>query len=202
MKRLASRLATKWKQPYSKTCGYAKIRIAITLVHPTHCCIQGFPSEMIWVPSFFPPSEIRPGALFFSTSCPSPLSVRPFSSSLSINVYSAAALQCMVPPIVCQPASYQPSGSGRPMSSPSFPTQRPICRLAPPSPDLYGWWYLAWVCVCVEGRKETAPRGVLSPSSRRQASPDGRPSACLRLTLDFPLDSCGPQSTRVPRLVR
>ena len=41
LKRLASRLATKWKQPYSKTCGYAKSRIAITLVHPTHCCIQG-----------------------------------------------------------------------------------------------------------------------------------------------------------------
>ena len=44
------------------------------------------------------------------------------------------------------------------------------------------------------GAKETAPPAVvLSPSSRRQASPDRRPSACLRPTLDFPLDSCGPQ---------
>ena len=41
LKRLASRLATKWKQPHSMTCGYAKIWIVITLVHATHCCIQG-----------------------------------------------------------------------------------------------------------------------------------------------------------------
>ena len=36
LKRLASRLATKWKQPYSKTCGYIKSRIVITLVQSTH----------------------------------------------------------------------------------------------------------------------------------------------------------------------
>ena len=41
LKRLASRLATKWKQSYSKTCGYVKSRIAITLVRITHRCIQG-----------------------------------------------------------------------------------------------------------------------------------------------------------------
>ena len=41
LKRIASRLATKWKQSYSKTCGYVKSRIAITLVRVTHCCIQG-----------------------------------------------------------------------------------------------------------------------------------------------------------------
>ena len=41
LKRLAIRLATKWKQPYSKTCGYVSSRIAITLVHATHRCIQG-----------------------------------------------------------------------------------------------------------------------------------------------------------------
>ena len=41
LKRIASRLASKWKQPYSKTCGYVKIRIAITLVRATHWCIQG-----------------------------------------------------------------------------------------------------------------------------------------------------------------
>ena len=41
LKRLASRLSTKWRQPYSQTCGYVKSRIAITLVHTTHCCIQG-----------------------------------------------------------------------------------------------------------------------------------------------------------------
>ena len=40
-KRLASRLATKWKQPYKKTCGYVKITNTITLVRATHRCIQG-----------------------------------------------------------------------------------------------------------------------------------------------------------------
>ena len=46
MKRLSSRLSTKWKQSYSKTCGYFKSRIAITLVRATHSCIQGS-----WVPA-------------------------------------------------------------------------------------------------------------------------------------------------------
>ena len=41
LKRLASRLATKWRQPYSKTCGYVNSSIAITLVRATHRCIQG-----------------------------------------------------------------------------------------------------------------------------------------------------------------
>ena len=45
LKRLASSPATKWKQSYSKTCGYVKTRIAITLVRATHRCIQGS-----WVP--------------------------------------------------------------------------------------------------------------------------------------------------------
>ena len=41
LKRIASRLATKWRQPYSKTCGYVKSRVAITLVRATHCCLHG-----------------------------------------------------------------------------------------------------------------------------------------------------------------
>ena len=41
LKRSASRLAAKWKQSYSKTCGYIKVRIAITLVRTTHRCIRG-----------------------------------------------------------------------------------------------------------------------------------------------------------------
>ena len=36
LKRLASCLATKWKQYYSKTCGYVKSRIAMTLVRANH----------------------------------------------------------------------------------------------------------------------------------------------------------------------
>ena len=41
LKRIASRLATKWRQPYSKTCGYVKNRVAITLVRATHRCLRG-----------------------------------------------------------------------------------------------------------------------------------------------------------------
>ena len=41
LKRIASRLATKWRQPYSKTCGYVKSRFAITLVRATHRCLRG-----------------------------------------------------------------------------------------------------------------------------------------------------------------
>ena len=130
-----------------------------------------------WMPSFFPPSEIRPGALFFNTSCPSPLSVCPFCLlSVRKRVFSRPPPVSGPPhrpsPIVRPPASYQPSGSGRPMSSPSFPTQRPICRLAPP-PSTYtagGTWL---GCGCVwRGERRRPPAVVLSPSSRRQASPD------------------------------
>ena len=42
LNRLASRLATKWKQSYSKTCGYVRSRISITLVRTAHHCIQGY----------------------------------------------------------------------------------------------------------------------------------------------------------------
>ena len=41
LKRLVSRLPTKWKQPYSRTCGYVQSRVAITLIRATHCCIRG-----------------------------------------------------------------------------------------------------------------------------------------------------------------
>ena len=41
LKRIASRLTSKWKQAYSKTCGYVNCRIAITLVRATHRCIRG-----------------------------------------------------------------------------------------------------------------------------------------------------------------
>ena len=41
MKRIASRLASKWKQPYLQTCGYVTSRVAITMVRATHRCIRG-----------------------------------------------------------------------------------------------------------------------------------------------------------------
>ena len=51
LKRIASRLATKWRLPYPKTCGYIKSRVAITLVRATHCCLRGshVPSHRISV---------------------------------------------------------------------------------------------------------------------------------------------------------
>ena len=33
--------AKKWRQPYSRMCGYVNSRIAITLVRATHRCIRG-----------------------------------------------------------------------------------------------------------------------------------------------------------------
>ena len=41
LKSIASRLATNWRQPYSKMCGYVKSRVAITLVRSTHRCLRG-----------------------------------------------------------------------------------------------------------------------------------------------------------------
>ena len=41
LKKIASLLATKWRQPYSKTCGYVNSRVAITLVRAAHRCLQG-----------------------------------------------------------------------------------------------------------------------------------------------------------------
>ena len=41
LKRISSRLDTKWRQPYSNTCGYIKIRVAITLVRATLRCLRG-----------------------------------------------------------------------------------------------------------------------------------------------------------------
>ena len=46
LKRIDSRLTSKWKQPYSKTCGYVNSRIAYTLVRANHRCIRGS-----WVPA-------------------------------------------------------------------------------------------------------------------------------------------------------
>ena len=40
LKRIASHLATKWRQTYSKTCGYVKSRVTITLVRATHRCLR------------------------------------------------------------------------------------------------------------------------------------------------------------------
>ena len=42
MKRISSRLTTRWHQPHSRMCRYVKSRIAITLVRATHRCIRGF----------------------------------------------------------------------------------------------------------------------------------------------------------------
>ena len=40
-KRLASMLATKWKSPYSATCGFVNARVSIAIVRATHLCLRG-----------------------------------------------------------------------------------------------------------------------------------------------------------------
>ena len=42
LKRIASRLTKKWRQPYYRKCRWVNIIIAITLVRATHQCIGGF----------------------------------------------------------------------------------------------------------------------------------------------------------------
>ena len=49
LKRIASLLATKWRQPYSKTCGYVKSRVPITLVRATHRCSHGSCVPAHWI---------------------------------------------------------------------------------------------------------------------------------------------------------
>ena len=41
LKMIASRIATKWRQPYSRMRGYIKSKIAITLVRATNRYIRG-----------------------------------------------------------------------------------------------------------------------------------------------------------------
>jgi hypothetical protein len=40
-KRLASRLASKWKRTYSEVCGFVRSRLALTLVRTTSLCLRG-----------------------------------------------------------------------------------------------------------------------------------------------------------------
>ena len=40
LKRIASRLAQNWKEPYSSNCRYVKSRVVIALVKVTHSCIR------------------------------------------------------------------------------------------------------------------------------------------------------------------
>ena len=145
-----------------------------------------------WSLPFFPLQD-SPGFLPF-IAFPYPLSFRPFCLlSVHKRVFSRPPPVSGPPhrpsPIVRPPESYQPSGSGRPMSSSGFPTQRPICRFAPPPRPVR----LVVLGLGVGGgMKETAPPAVvLSPWSRRQASPaDGQVHAYARRSMSL-LSTCG-----------
>ena len=88
-----------------------------------------FPSEMILVPSFSPPPR------FVWVPCsPEHLarilsSFVLFHSSPSINAYSAAPLQCLVPPIVRPPSSVRSRAT-----NPSAPADQ--CPLLVPRPSV------------------------------------------------------------------
>ena len=41
LKRIAICLTQNWKEPYSRTCGYVKSIVTITLVRAIHLCIRG-----------------------------------------------------------------------------------------------------------------------------------------------------------------
>ena len=65
LKRLASHLVTQLRQPYSKTCGYVKSIIAITLVHATHRCIRGFRALVLRISVQSPQCENGAGLNLF-----------------------------------------------------------------------------------------------------------------------------------------
>ena len=124
-----------------------------------------FPVRDGLVPSFLsPPSNIHPGSLlcnilpvssifssYLPPLCPF-LSIQPTPSS----VYSPHCPS----PIVRPSESYQPSGFGRPMSSPGFLPERPICRFAPPPPPTCAaggtWLGCGW-----RGKGDGTPRDGL-----------------------------------------
>ena len=106
-----------------------------------------------------PPRFIRVPCSFWNILLVSSLFPSYMPPSTPVSVYSADSPPVSGPPhrpspIIRPSEGYQPSGFGRPMSSSGFPTQRPICRFAPPT-DLCGWWYLTWVWV--EGQRRQLP---------------------------------------------
>ena len=109
--------------------------------------------------------KILPVSSLFSSYMP-PL--RPF---LCIQT---TLLQCLIPPIVRPPSSVRRKSSALQLTADQCPLLVSLpaahMQVCTPPPDLCGWWYLDWVWV--GGAKDTAPPAVvLSPSSRRQASP-------------------------------
>ena len=132
-----------------------------------------FPVRDYFGSFLFPPSEIRPGALLYQTSCPSPLSFCPFCLLSAHNAYSAAPLQCLVPPIVCPPSSVR-----RRATNPLAPADQwpplvprpsvPYAGLHPPPPTYpAGGTWLGCGCVW-GGERRRRPRGdiesVVSPA--------------------------------------
>ena len=141
----------------------------------------------------FPPLQDSSGCLALQNILP--------VSSLLLSFPSSPSITRIQPPLFS--VWYPPSSVRRRATNPPAPadqcpllvprTSVPYAGLHPPPRPIRLVVLGLGVGVC-GGEKETAPPAVvLSPSSRRQASPDRRPSACLRPTLDFPLDSCGPQ---------
>ena len=94
-----------------------------------------FPSVMVCsLP--FPPSKIQPVSLFFSTSCPSPLSFRPnFLLSARFCIFSRPPPASGHSSSVCR-KSTNPPAAVRPMSSPGFLSSVPYVGLRPPPPDM------------------------------------------------------------------
>ena len=49
LKIISSRLATKWQQPYLRTCVYVNSRVRINLVQATHRCTQESRVPSYWI---------------------------------------------------------------------------------------------------------------------------------------------------------
>ena len=148
----------------------------------------------------FPLLQESPGFLT-SRAFPSPLSFRTFCLLSVHNAYSAAPLQCLVPPIVRPPSSVRRRATNplAPADQCSLLDSRPIVLYAGlhplPTYTAGGTW-LGCGCVWRGERRRRPPRWSWV---RRLAGRHHRTSACPRLTFDFPLDSCGLQYPWVPR---
>ena len=151
-----------------------------------------FPVGDGFVPSFSP-SNIHPGSLFFSTSCPSPFSFCPNCLlSARFCVFSRP------PPASGHKLSVRwtaphPPAAGRPISSPGFLSSVPYVGLRPPPRPVL----LVVLGLGVgKGAKETAPPTMVwSPLTRRKTTPG---SACRLRRSSSLFDSCGDRLSVCP----
>jgi hypothetical protein len=67
LRRLAAKLALKWKRPYSVVCGYVNTRISIAIIRATHLCLRGSRVPVNWISNRRPEWEDKAGLSLFQS---------------------------------------------------------------------------------------------------------------------------------------